>query len=98
MPPVCLPAEGVYGKSGEALIVARLQENGTVLLIVDPNQRVACSPGGNGRFDPFSDIQAKPSNGRGWPKPERPVWGVQRKQADVRSWGLPTAAIDPKRR
>ena len=31
-------------------------------------------------------------------KPERPVWGVQRQQADVRSWGLPTAAVDPKRR
>jgi hypothetical protein len=36
--------------------------------------------------------------GPSWPKPERPVWGVQRQQADVRSWGLPTAAVDHKRR
>jgi hypothetical protein len=35
-------------------------------------------------------------NDRSWPKPERLVWGVQRQQADVRSWGLPTAAVvDP---
>jgi hypothetical protein len=37
-------------------------------------------------------------NDRSWPKPERLVWGVQRQQGDVRSRGLPTAAVGPKRR
>ena len=38
------------------------------------------------------------SNGWSWPEAEWPVWSVQRQQADVRSWGLPTAGVDPKRR
>jgi hypothetical protein len=29
------------------------------------------------------------------PKLERPLWSAQRQQADVRAWGLPTAAVDP---
>jgi hypothetical protein len=38
------------------------------------------------------------ADGRSWPEAERLVWGVQRQQAGVRSLGLPTASVDPKRR
>ena len=31
-----------------------------------------------------------------WPKPEQPLWRAQRQQSDVRSRGLPTAAVDPQ--
>src|SRR5271165_5852014 len=32
--------------------------------------------------------------GRDWPEADQPLWSAQRQQADVRSWGLLTTAVD----
>ena len=45
--------------------------------------------GSNGRIAEGQDLAETGTAGLG---------GVQRQQADVRSWGLPTAAVDPKQR
>ena len=51
----------------------------------------------NGRLRPFLDIQATRLNGKCWPTAVWPLRSAQRHEADVRPWGLPTAAVDPKR-
>ena len=38
------------------------------------------------------------AHGRAWPKPERPLWSVQRRQADICSWKLSTGNSDLKAR
>ena len=43
---------------------------------------------------PSRVAQARPPNGGCWPETERPLWGAQRQQADIRSWELPAAVVD----
>jgi len=45
---------------------------------------------------PAGDISGCSADGLVWPMSVWPLRRAQRRQADVRSWGSPTAAVDPR--
>ena len=83
-----------FGKAGFSP-VPRFAQNGSVA--IDPKLPFTTTLA-DGRVgwisaSPLPGLQFRKRSFCLWPQAEQPLWSAQRQQADVRSWGLPTAAV-----